>query len=99
MHGSILFPFFPLEAAPIAGVDFSSGGSFNPSLDDLVAGDGITVGDWIFEGRARIVSDNNAYAGCASAPVGKFNNPLSPSCISPNPGLRDLPAKSKFLAV
>lgn len=28
-----------------------------------------------------------------------FNNPLSPPCIPPNPGFRDLPAKSKFLAV
>ena len=27
------------------------------------------------------------------------NNPLSPPCIPPNPGFRDLPAKSKFLAV
>jgi hypothetical protein len=27
----------------------------------------------------------------------KFN-PLSPPCIPPNPGFRDLPAKSKFLA-
>ena len=26
-------------------------------------------------------------------------NPLSPPCISPNPGFRDLPAKSKFLTV
>ena len=26
-------------------------------------------------------------------------NPLSPPCIPPNPGFRDLPAKSKFLAV
>jgi hypothetical protein len=28
-----------------------------------------------------------------------FNNPLSPPCIPPNPGFRDLSAKSKFLAV
>ena len=27
------------------------------------------------------------------------DNPLSPPCIPPNPGFRDLPAKSKFLAV
>lgn len=63
------------EAAPVAGVDFSSGGSFNSSTDDLVAGDGITVSGWSFAGGGGIVSDSNADAGRASAPVGKFNGP------------------------
>jgi hypothetical protein len=29
----------------------------------------------------------------------KDSNPLSPPCIPPNPGFRDLSAKSNFLAV
>ena len=86
-------------APPIAGVDFSSGGSFNPLPDELVAGDGITVGDWIFEGGASIVGDNHVHAGRASAPMGKFHKPLFSPMYFAQPGFPRPFRQGKFPVV
>ena len=65
----------PTYATPVIGVDFSTGGSFNSTTDDLVIGDGITISDWSIAGGGKITGDGNGNTGRASAPVGKFNGP------------------------
>lgn len=64
----------PVNAVPVAGVDFANGqGGFDITPDDLDLGDTITVNDWVFQNGAGITNDGNAQNGRASAPVGKFN--------------------------
>lgn len=78
-------------AAPVAGVDFSTGdlnsptGTYDPSTEDLNLADGITVTNWGTSQDGGISGDGNGNAGRASAPVGKFNGP-SVSGIPPAVG-------------
>ena len=67
--------YTPTYATPVIGVNFSTGGSFNSTTDDLVIGDGITISDWSIAGGGKITGDGNGNTGRASAPVGKFNGP------------------------
>ncbi len=82
-----LSSFFPvLVASPVAGVDFSSGTSFDATPDDLVSGDGITISSWSFVGVGGITGDGNGNSGRASAPVGKLNGPVLTNGTAPSIG-------------
>jgi len=72
------------SAALIAGVDFSDSAVFNAaggaydnsagSVDDLDAGDGVSVSGWSFANTASLAPfDNNAQMGMPNDNVSKFN--------------------------
>ena len=91
-----------LEAAPLVGTDFSTATGFNQTggtldnvtIDDLDAGDGITVGNWAFANGGGFVNalDNSAQVEMPNDIVTKIDGDDSAS----QPAVGTLPAVTEI---